>query len=207
MQKKRKEIAVIKSFIKYFGVTRKSEKKMYQFYLRMPLVKYQFKGKNKDNRVTFIHVWYVHTHMQFQKIYLSVPRPSSFCLCQHNFFKKSAFFLAILFGKNTNFTQSNSKTAMLEIFWFCFQFLLDKRLVLPKIKFYRPCVRDLASGWLQNGYQSEKKTTSQFADMKSSSIFLTLLFLLSSYQSKFHVNIMTGTGVVTISVYNGLTRN
>ena len=96
---------------------------------------------------------------------------------------------------------------MLEIFWFCFQFLLDKRLLLPKIKFYRPCVRGLASGWLQNGYKSEEKTTSQFADMKSSSIFLTLLFLLSSYKSKFHVNIMTGTGVVTISVYNGLTRN
>ena len=33
MQKERKEIAVIKSFIKYFGVTRKSEKKMYQFLL------------------------------------------------------------------------------------------------------------------------------------------------------------------------------
>ena len=64
MQKERKEIAVIKSFIKYFGVTRKSEKKKcINFYLRVPLVKYQFKGKNKDNTVTFIHVWYVHTHM------------------------------------------------------------------------------------------------------------------------------------------------
>ena len=31
------------------------------------------------------------------------------------------------------FTQSNIVRAVLKIFWFCFQFLLDKRLLLVKI--------------------------------------------------------------------------
>ena len=46
------------------------------------------------------------------------------------------------------------------------------------------------------------------ADITSSSDFLTLLcFFLSSYWSKFHVNIITGSGVMTIFFYKGLTRN
>ena len=51
--------------------------------------------------------------------------------------------------------------------------------------------------------------TSQFSDMTSSSNFLTL-FCFSyqfSYCSKFHVNIITASGVMTISFYKGLTRN
>ena len=51
---------------------------------------------------------------------------------------------------------------------------------------------------------------SQFANMTSSSTFLdVILFLLSSlvYWSKFHVNIITGSGVMTIYFYKGLTRN
>ena len=50
----------------------------------------------------------------------------------------------------------------------------------------------------------------QFADMKSSSNFCCCYFVALvkfSYWSKFHVNIITGSGVMTISFYKGLTRN
>ena len=48
----------------------------------------------------------------------------------------------------------------------------------------------------------------QFSDMTSpSNFFDVVLFLLSSYWSKFHVNIITGSGVMTIFFYKGLTRN
>ena len=51
--------------------------------------------------------------------------------------------------------------------------------------------------------------TSQFPEMTSSSTFSeVVLFLLSSfvYWSKFHVNIIAGSGVMTISFYKRLTR-
>ena len=48
----------------------------------------------------------------------------------------------------------------------------------------------------------------QFSEMTSPSNFFDIvLFLLSSYWSKFHVNIITGSGVMTIFFYKGLTRN
>ena len=68
----------------------------------------------------------------------------------------------------------------------------------------------------QSGFEmaekSEKKTLmSQFADITSSPFFdtaVTLHCLVKfSYWSKFHVNIMTGSGVMAIFVYKGLTRN
>ena len=52
--------------------------------------------------------------------------------------------------------------------------------------------------------------TSQFSDMTSSSNFFWRCFVSLvkfSYWSKFHVNIITGSGVMTISFYKGLTRN
>ena len=51
--------------------------------------------------------------------------------------------------------------------------------------------------------------TSQFSHMTSSSVFLTFFVSLVtfSYWSKFHINIITGSGVMTISFYKGLTRN
>ena len=53
-------------------------------------------------------------------------------------------------------------------------------------------------------------TTSQFADMTlSSNFFVVVLFLLFKFSSwfKFHVNIITGSGVTTMLFYKGLTRN
>ena len=51
--------------------------------------------------------------------------------------------------------------------------------------------------------------TSQFSDMTSTSIFFTFFVSLVkfSYWSKFHVNIISGSGIMTISFYKGLTRN
>ena len=47
---------------------------------------------------------------------------------------------------------------------------------------------------------------SQFVDMTSSSA-RRVSFVEFSYWSKFHVNIITGFGVMTIFVHKGLTRN
>ena len=51
--------------------------------------------------------------------------------------------------------------------------------------------------------------TSQFVDMTSSPIFLRCFVSLVkfSYWSKFHVNVMIGSRVMTIFFYKGLTRN
>ena len=52
--------------------------------------------------------------------------------------------------------------------------------------------------------------TSQFADMASSPIFFLtffLFFLPSFSRSKFYVNTMIGSGVITTFVYKGLTGN
>ena len=52
--------------------------------------------------------------------------------------------------------------------------------------------------------------TSQLADMTSSTSFICRCFVFLvkiSYWSKFHVNVITGSGVMTIFFYKGLTRN
>ena len=52
--------------------------------------------------------------------------------------------------------------------------------------------------------------TSQFSDMTSTSIFFWRCFVSLvkfSYWSKFHVNIITGSGIMTIFFQKGLTRN
>ena len=51
--------------------------------------------------------------------------------------------------------------------------------------------------------------TPQSDDMRSLSVFLTLLFSLVklSYWSMFYVNIITGSLVMTIFLHRGLTRN
>ena len=72
------------------------------------------------------------------------------------------------------------------------------------------CVRNLASGLLQIGQKSEKwQLRHNFPTRRQSQIlwrcFLSLVTF--SYWSKFHVNIITGSGIMTILFYKGLTRN
>ena len=47
--------------------------------------------------------------------------------------------------------------------------------------------------------------TSQFSDMTSASIFFDVV--LFSYWPKFHVNVISGSGIMTIFFYKGLTIN
>ena len=52
--------------------------------------------------------------------------------------------------------------------------------------------------------------TLQFSDMTSTSTFFwgcVVSLVKFSYWSKFHVNIITGSGIMTIFFYKGLTRN
>ena len=88
--------------------------------------------------------------------------------------------------------------------------------IKSKSNFYRQCVWNLVSGWLQIGHKLKKAVTPQFVDMMSSSIFLLLLFVFwcccvflvkFSYCSKFHVNIITGSGIMTIFINKELTKN
>ena len=54
------------------------------------------------------------------------------------FLQNSIYFFFFFFGKNSTFTQSNSMRAVLEIFM------------------YRPCVRNIASRWLQIDHNWKK---------------------------------------------------
>ena len=53
----------------------------------------------------------VHTHLQYEKIYLLVPGPPYFADVSIFFCKKSAFF-----GQNSTFTQSNGMRAVSKSF-------------------------------------------------------------------------------------------
>ena len=68
-------------------------------------------------------------------------------------------------------------------------------------------VFQIASNWSKIGKMT---MTSQLADMTSSSSFICRCFVFLvkiSYWSKFHVNVITGSGVMTIFFYNGLTKS
>ena len=79
-----------------------------------------------------------------------------------------------------------------------------------KYKFYRLCVRNLASGLLQSVCKLEKVngvTILQY-DVIVKFFWRRFISLVKfSYWCKFHVNIITGSGVMTISFYKRLTRD
>ena len=63
----------------------------------------------------------------------------------------------------------------------------------------------IALNWLWIGKMA---MASQFTDKTSSSIFCDVVSLVKFiYRSTFHVNIINGSGVMTIFLYKGLTRN
>ena len=81
---------------------------------------------------------------------------------------------------------------------------------IHKCKFYRPWVRNWTSGLLQIGHESGKRQWRQnLSTWRHRHIFwrCRVSFVKLSYWSKFHINIMTGSGVMTIFVYKRLTRN
>ena len=79
-----------------------------------------------------------------------------------------------------------------------------------KYKFYKLCVRNPSSGLIQIGCKLEKwQWHHNFSKWCHRQFFWRCFVSLVkfSYWSKFHVNIITGSGVMTISFYKWLTRN
>ena len=77
-------------------------------------------------------------------------------------------------------------------------------------KFYRLCAWNPASGLLQIGRKLEKQQwrhNFRTWRCRQSFWFCFVSLIKFSYWSKLHVNIITGSGVMTISFYKGLTRN
>ena len=98
----------------------------------------------------------------------------------------------------------------LRFFSSVFSFCEIKGYYYWKGKFYRLCIWNMASGLLQIGYKSEKwqwghnlpkSCSRQFFD----GFFVSLVKF--SYWSKFHVNIISGPGVMKIFFYKRLTIN
>ena len=72
------------------------------------------------------------------------------------------------------------------------------------------CVRNLASGLLQIGHKWEKRQWRyNFPKWRHRQIFWRCFvsFVKFNYWPMFNVNIITGSGVMTIFFYKGLTRN
>ena len=79
-----------------------------------------------------------------------------------------------------------------------------------KCKFYRSCVWNPATELLQIGRKLEKwQWHHNFSTWYHRQFFWTLsVFLVNfSYWSKVHVNFMTGSRIMTIFLYKGLTKN
>ena len=83
--------------------------------------------------------------------------------------------------------------------------------LIKTLHFYRPCIGNLASGFLQIDYKLKKwQWCHNFPTRHVIVNFFwrCFVFLVQfSYSSKFHVNVITGSGVKTISFCKGLTRN
>ena len=99
------------------------------------------------------------------------------------FYKNSTFSSVISFSKKRNYHQ-----------W--------------KWKYLRPCIQNLLFALLQIGHKLEKLVMSQFADITSQNIFWRCCVSLVnfSYWSISYVNIVTGSGVMTICL-QGIDQN
>ena len=121
----------------------------------------------------------------------------------------SAFFCTKLpfFVQNGNFTQSNSVRAVLEIFFSSvFSFCKTKGYYYWKHNFCGLLVRNPTSGLLQIGQKSKKwQWRYNFPTWRQRQYFWRYFvsFVKFNYWSKFHVNIVNGSGIMTISFYKG----
>ena len=91
-----------------------------------------------------------------------------------------------------------------------FSFCKIKGYYYWKCKFYRLCVRNLASGFLQIDHKLEKwQWRHNLPTWRHRQIFwLCFVFLVKfSYWFKFHISIISGSGVMAIFFYKRLTRN
>ena len=125
----------------------------------------------------------------------------------------SAFFF---FVQRSSFTQSNSVRPVLGIFSSVFRFYNTKGCCYEKHNFSRFRVQNPASRMLQIDQKSEKWQwrhnfpiwRQQYFNMTSTIFWLCFVSPAKfSYWSNFHVNIITGSGIMTIFFYKGLARN
>ena len=124
----------------------------------------------------------------------------------------SAFFCkkSTIFGKNNTFTQSNSVRAVLVFFSSFLEFYKIKGYFYWQCKFYRLCFWNMDLGWLEIGHKLEKWQWRQnlptwLHRQPFWRCFVTCVNF--SYWSKFHVNIIAGSRLMTILFYKGLKRN
>ena len=90
-----------------------------------------------------------------------------------------------------------------------FRFCSIKGCCSWKCKFLRPCLRNPASRWLQIGHKQkrDRDVTMCRHDVIVNCFWRCYVSLVKfSYWSKFHVNVLGGSGVITIFVYKELTR-
>ena len=79
-----------------------------------------------------------------------------------------------------------------------------------KCNFYRPCIRNPVSGLFQIGYKSEKwQWHHNFLTWHHLQLFsrCRVSLVKFSYCSKFHIKVITGSRVLKIFFYKGLTGN
>ena len=112
-----------------------------------------------------------------------------------------------IFCKNSTFTQSNS--VRVRFFSSVFSFCRIKRYSLWKCKFYRLYIQNPASGLLQIGHKMEDNDVTICGHDVIMKLFWCCVVspVKFSFWSKFHGSIITGSGVMAIFFYKGLTRN
>ena len=122
-----------------------------------------------------------------------------------SFCKKLAFFV-----QKSTITQSKCESCVRDFLVLLSVFVRPQVTVTENITSAGSCPESglqTASNWPK---LRKMTMTSQFSDMTSSSNFFWrcfVSFVKFSYSSNFHVNIITGSGVITIFFYKGFTRN
>ena len=122
------------------------------------------------------------------------------------FCKKLAFFV-----QKCTSTQSNSVRAVLEIFIVLFSVFVRKKVTITENITFADSVSGIRPPdcfKLTRNPKFDNDVTIFRHDVKVTFFWRCFLSLVNfSYWSKFHVNIITGSGIMTIFFYNGLTRN
>ena len=120
------------------------------------------------------------------------------------FFSKKSVFLS----KKSTFTQSNSVRAVLEIFWFCF---LRQKATITENRTFADSLSGIQSpdcSKLAKNTKNENDVIIYWYDVIVKNLWRGFVsFVKFSYWSKFHVNIITGSGAMTIFFYKGLSKN
>ena len=150
-----------------------------------------------------LEIWHVsiHTYLLSKNIPFSTKALLMLLMLALFFAKNQRFF-----SQNSTFTKSNRLRAV-RFFSSVFRFCKIKGYYWWKHKFYWLCIWNLASRLLQIGPKLEyRQWRSNFLIWRHFwSCFVSIVKF--SYWSKFHVNFITGSGVMIISFYKGLTRN